>query len=642
MNQFIFFILACCAVFKISGQDIGVVTSSSPVSGCVLTSTEIVEVFVFNFGPDVTTPFDVSYTINGGAPVTETVNLGTFTSSASYTHTFAALADLSISGSYNLCYYTSVAGETNNLNDTVCVVIQSDALTIPGTTQTDQTVCLGNNGGNVNLVGNLGTVQSWQTSETSGASWINVVNATSSEVFSNIITETWYRAVSKNGLCPVDTSSTTIIFIDLPSIGGVLSGPDTVCLGTNSGTVSLTGEFGLVSSWEFSEDGGTIWQTISNTTNSYSFSNLSISTLFRTIVVNGSCSLAYSDTLLVNVVPGAVGGLLSSNSSSVCVGQNSETVTLSGYSGTIDHWESSIDGGSNWSNITNTSNTFTTSNSLLETSYRVILLGCINDTSSVLVLSIDPLSFGGVASGDSTVCINQNSGDIVLSGETGNIVDWEYSTDNGISWQSTGSGASLLNYSNIGVETMYTAMVQSGSCPLDTSNIVTIGLFSNNSTVGSDTTINEGELANLYASGGGTYIWSPANSLDDATSNIPEASPLSTTTYIVEITDTNSCLFIDSIVVTVVSDGIEISNLITANGDGFNDRWIIKGMEDYEDISVKIINKKGVVVYATNNYLNEWEGMFQGNYLPTGTYFYIIEHSEVNVITGHLNILSND
>lgn len=642
MNQPLLTILAFLTFFNASSQDLGVVTSSSPVSGCVLDTAEVVEVFIINFGPDVFTSFDVSYSINGGTPITETIPAATFLSLNSYSYTFDSVADLSAPGIYNLCYYTTVAGETNNSNDTICVTVVNDALTIPGTTQSDQTVCLGINTGTINLTGNLGSVQSWQTSETSGASWVNVVNTLASQPFTNIITETWYRAVSKNGLCPVDTSSTTIISIDLPSVGGNLSGPDTVCLGINSGLISLTGEFGLVSSWEFSDDGGSNWQTISNTTNSYSFTNLSTTTLFRVEVVNGTCSLEYSDTLTVNVVPGAVGGTLSSGSSSVCINENNQLITLSGSSGVIDHWESSIDGGSNWTNITNITTSYTTSNISVETLYRVILLGCINDTSSVLVLTIDPLSVGGIASGDTTVCSSQNNGGIFLTGETGIILDWEYSEDNGTTWQSSGSGASAFNFSNITSEAIYQAIVQSGSCPSDTSNSVTINLFPNNSGVGPDTTINEGDVANLYAFGGSFYSWSPSSDLDDASSSSPIASPLSTTTYTVDITDSNTCVFVDSVVVTVVSDGIEISNLITANGDGFNDNWVIKGLEDYSDISVKIINKKGVVVYFSDNYSNDWKGRFKGNYLPTGTYYYIIEHPEINVITGHLNILSND
>jgi len=78
MLKLIFIIICLTFLLKSKAQDIGAVSSSSPVSGCTLSSSEITQVFIFNFGADITAPFDISYTVNGAPPVTETINLGTF------------------------------------------------------------------------------------------------------------------------------------------------------------------------------------------------------------------------------------------------------------------------------------------------------------------------------------------------------------------------------------------------------------------------------------------------------------------------------------------------------------------------------------------------------------------------------------
>jgi gliding motility-associated-like protein len=61
----------------------------------------------------------------------------------------------------------------------------------------------------------------------------------------------------------------------------------------------------------------------------------------------------------------------------------------------------------------------------------------------------------------------------------------------------------------------------------------------------------EGQSAQLSASGGQTYAWSPAGDLDNANSSNPLATPLTTTPYTVTVTDNNSCSSSSSVTVTV-------------------------------------------------------------------------------------------
>lgn len=87
-------------------------------------------------------------------------------------------------------------------------------------------------------------------------------------------------------------------------------------------------------------------------------------------------------------------------------------------------------------------------------------------------------------------------------------------------------------------------------------------------------------------------------------------------------------------------DQIDVINVITPNGDGIHDVLTINGLENYPNNTVKIYNRWGVMVYATNAYNttgNVFDGTSEGrvtvdkdNKLPVGTYFYIIDYQDLN------------
>lgn len=99
-------------------NDVGVVALLTPQTGSNIGAAEIVEVEIKNFGTAPQTGFSVSYSINGGAPVTETVT-ATINAYNTYVYTFGTTADLSALAIYNFTIYTSLAGDVNMSNDTI-------------------------------------------------------------------------------------------------------------------------------------------------------------------------------------------------------------------------------------------------------------------------------------------------------------------------------------------------------------------------------------------------------------------------------------------------------------------------------------------------------------------------------------------
>lgn len=61
-----------------------------------------------------------------------------------------------------------------------------------------------------------------------------------------------------------------------------------------------------------------------------------------------------------------------------------------------------------------------------------------------------------------------------------------------------------------------------------------------------------------------------------------------------------------------------VPNVLTPNGDGVNDRFIITGLES--GTKVTIFNNWGAVVYSSNDYTNDWEA----TNLTEGVYFYVL------------------
>lgn len=77
-----------------------------------------------------------------------------------------------------------------------------------------------------------------------------------------------------------------------------------------------------------------------------------------------------------------------------------------------------------------------------------------------------------------------------------------------------------------------------------------------------DMSICKNTSVQLFASGGSTYLWSPASSLDNAGSPNPIATPSAATTYYVTVTNSGGCSKIDSVKI-----GIDPVAVITKSND---------------------------------------------------------------------------
>jgi gliding motility-associated-like protein len=120
------------------------------------------------------------------------------------------------------------------------------------------------------------------------------------------------------------------------------------------------------------------------------------------------------------------------------------------------------------------------------------------------------------------------------------------------------------------------------------------------------------------------------------------------TTYYYRIratgTDGNSAYSNIAVVATpqIVKPVLKVGNILSPNGDGYNDKWVIGNIEKYPDNNVEVLDNAGRLVYSKANYNNDWNGMLNGHVLAEGTYYYKIVtrlDGKEEVVKGFISIV---
>ena len=202
----------------------------------------------------------------------------------------------------------------------------------------------------------------------------------------------------------------------------------------------------------------------------------------------------------------------------------------------------------------------------------------------------------------------------LISSEIGVTYGLYFNNDNSGIFVLEGTGASLDFgvYTQAGVYSVMGFNTYAG-CASNMGNVVIAinpTLFVN---AGSNVTIPEGTSANLDAvvTGGTapyTYLWTPANSLNDATIANPIATPLSNTTYTVYVTDFYGCTASSSVTVNVEINSNHFTGIVTYhNADA----------TPMNDVLINLFDGSNTWIASTTTDAN---GAFGFNNLNVGTY----------------------
>lgn len=145
---------------------------------------------------------------------------------------------------------------------------------------------------------------------------------------------------------------------------------------------------------------------------------------------------------------------------------------------------------------------------------------------------------------------------------------------------------------------------------------------------GADQSIYQNDVVTLTDANPGT--WSQVGALPQA---VVITTPAALTTTVTGFTAvgkyqlirTNASGCVDTVVINVVPNKVDIPSIFTPNGDGKNDSFTIPGITSFPGSQLIITNRWGNEVYRSNDYQNTWTG--EG--LSEGTYYYQLNKKEI-------------
>lgn len=549
-------------------------TTSQTVTATGLTIGNTYYIVVDGFAGDI-----CSYTISAtsGVQVVEAVAIDEFicegnstdisaivTGTGSYTYSWTSDPvgftstdpDITVSPTQNTEYIVEIAGYCGTTTSaSVFVPVKENPVAAAGS---NQTIC---DNESANLVasatGGDGTYTYTWDIPANGANQVVSPNST-----------TVYNVTVTDGNGCEDSDAITVNVNPSPTANAGLD--QEIC---NGETATLTGSGGGNYAWSSGGSGAT--EMVSPAT----------TTTYTLTVTNGfSCQDSDDVQVVVNPNPTAFAG----NDITVCNG-GSASITASG--GVSYNWNGGLGAGAS----------HTISNITSPVTYTVTVTdanGC-TDTDDIAI------SVGGAltpdAGNDTEICLGE-SYTLIASGGV------NYTWDQGL-------GAGSTHLISPTTTTTYTVDVNDGgSCSGQASVTITVNP-NPTADAGLDQEICEGEPANISATGGTSYNWD--NGLGAGQNQT--VSPVSTTTYIVTVTDANNCTDTDDLVITV-----HPSPSILAS----NDSEICEG--ETVDITA---NGSGIVTYTwVDDQSNNYAGQNQ-TVSPTTTTTYYVTGENANGCT---------
>jgi gliding motility-associated-like protein len=192
--------------------------------------------------------------------------------------------------------------------------------------------------------------------------------------------------------------------------------------------------------------------------------------------------------------------------------------------------------------------------------------------------------------------------------------------------------------------TIYTVEVSNSACPsIKDIKSIEVKLFGTTPVdAGRDTCTISGRQIKLNASGGVKYQWNNSGSITGPT-DIPNPTIVISddTRYLVTITDSNGCKYVDSVKICIKAAEVKAITAITPNNDGKNDELVFPGLEVFPGNKLTIFNRWGTVIFEAKDYqINGilFKGERNGERLPADTYYYILQYDK-KIIKSALLIL---
>jgi len=383
-----------------------------------------------------------------------------------------------------------------------------------------------------------------------------------------------------------NTDSVVITTLQLPSISS--GGDQTICDGD---TVTLSGSGGISYTWDNGLSDGVPFTLPATTTYTVTGTD-----------ANGCTNTDYA-TITVNLNPSVDAG----NDQTICEGS---PITLSGTGASSYVWNNGVSDGTQF-------------NPTVTTTYAVIgtdASGCSATDSVTITVST---SLNVIAGADTTIC----EGESITLTAAGAV---NYAWDNGVT--------DGISFTPLNTTTYIVVGTDNNNC--EGTDTVSVFLNPSPNLSGTTTDISQGADGAIDIDViGGTppfvYDWD-MDGLGDFDDD-EDLYNLDAGTYMLVVMGNEGCK--DTLILIISEDTDVTANpLLSPNGDGINDVWLIDGLSNYPQCKVNVLNRWGQVLFSSVGYSTPWDGTYNGTLLPVSDYFYIIDFGDGTVNKGTITI----
>ena len=190
-----------------------------------------------------------------------------------------------------------------------------------------------------------------------------------------------------------------------------------------------------------------------------------------TATSNFGCTTSLIQPVIVNPLPDPSFSVIETCPGSPSGFANTSTIvsgTISGY-----NWDF---GDGTQSNVQSPLKTYTSAGTFTVSLTATSSEGCLNSISQPVTVTIGNVSGNvrGNILGSTNVCVGNNGGSLLLTGQTGSILQWEYQDAGNNTWTVVANTSTTLSYSNLLVSRIYRVLTQFSPCSTDYSDTATI------------------------------------------------------------------------------------------------------------------------------------------------------------------------
>lgn len=570
--------------------------------------------------------------VTGGASTGYWVSNGTGTfapdSSALNAQYIASAADLS-NGTVQLVLISTNVGSCLPESDTMNIVYTQSATVDAGPLDT---IFVCENNPNASLNGSVSGVTNtgkWTSSGTGLFTPDNLtLNANYQPSFADISSGgVWlFLESTANQGCLPEMDSVFVSFTPAPTVdagAGILA-----C--SNDPVINLNGIIGgatTTGSWT----GGNGSYNLSNTdlNAAYTPTPTEIANGFMFLTLTSTNNLgctAETDNVQIQFVAPPVANF---SASSVCLNKNTVFTNFSNQGfGTINSWQWNF-GDGNSATSQNTTNTYTNFGTYTAELIIGSDVGCydtIQKTVEVFELPIADFTYTA-ACPNNQIIVDYTDASTTVN----DPINYWYYDFGGQGTSATQNPTQL--FSANGNYTILHIVQTTNGCADSVSAVINIppkpiANFSYNTNNG----LNIGAVFNFIntSSNEVSYSWDLGNN-NTSTQENPNNTYFANGNYLVTLEVTGALGCTDStseiIVINTVTNEINtlIPNAISPNGDFKNDVWKLEFIDLlYPNARVEIFNEWGQLIFESDGYDDPWDGTYAGEFVPDGTYYYII------------------